>query len=150
MLSAKPAPASGGLFHSAKALLPTALALVRTRLELFGVELAEEKGRLLGIALLGVVAAVCLAMALLLLNIVVMVAFWDTHRWAALACLMAVYALVALVCIVMLRARLREQPMVFAATLEELKQDLEAIKGPSADSVAQQAAKPVDQATSAS
>jgi uncharacterized membrane protein YqjE len=118
-----------GLLHSAKSLLPSALALVRTRLELFGVELAEEKGRLIQLALLGIVAAVCLAMALLLLNIVVMVAFWDTHRWAALACLAGVYVLVALVCALKLRAALKEQPMVFAATLEELKRDIAAVKG---------------------
>jgi uncharacterized membrane protein YqjE len=129
MTQRQPAPQPGGLFHSAKSLLPTALALVRTRLELFGVELAEEKGRLIGIAVLGIVAAVCLAMALLLLNIVVMVAFWDTHRWAALACLAGLYLLVALVCALKLRAALRAQPMVFAATLDELKRDIDAVKG---------------------
>ena len=47
------APGRGGLFASAKGLLGTGVALLQNRLELLGVELAEERVRLFSVLAYG-------------------------------------------------------------------------------------------------
>jgi uncharacterized membrane protein YqjE len=59
------APGRGGLFASAKGLLGTGVALLHNRLELLGVELAEERVRLFSMLAYGGAAFLCLAAGLI-------------------------------------------------------------------------------------
>lgn len=117
----------GGLFDSLRSIGPSLLALLRTRLELFGIEVAEERARLATLALLALAGALCVAMALLIFNVLVLAWFWDTHRIAAIVCLIALYALAGVACFVNLRTRLAARRPLFEATMTELKSDLEAL-----------------------
>jgi uncharacterized membrane protein YqjE len=111
-------------------LLGSAFAIIQTRLELIGIELAEEKERLLGVLFLGLAAMMLATMALIALTALVAIAFWDTWRWQALAGITIIYALAALVCALKARHGLRNAPMVFQATLEEFEKDREILRKP--------------------
>ncbi len=111
-------------------LLGSAFSIIQTRLELIGIELAEEKERLLGVLFLGLAAMMLATMALIALTALIAIAFWDTWRWQALAGITLVYALAALVCALKARQGLRNAPLVFQATLEEFEKDREILRKP--------------------
>ncbi|WP_414444048.1 phage holin family protein [Burkholderia sp. 22PA0106] len=119
--------------HSAhgplRRLLGSVFALLQTRLELVGIELAEEKERLIGVLFLGLGAMMLATMALISMTVLVAIAFWDTYRWQALAGITAIYAIGALICGLKARSGLREAPSVFEATLHELEKDRELFRG---------------------
>lgn len=106
-------------------IIGSVLSLLQTRLELFGIELAEEKDRLVGVMFLGLAAMMLASMALIALTALVAIAFWDSYRWQALACITAVYAIAAIVLGLKARQRLRNPPMMFEATLNEFEKDRE-------------------------
>lgn len=104
--------------------------MLHTRLELIGIELAEEKERLIGVLFLGLAAMMLATMALIALTALVAIAFWDTWRWQALASITAIYALAALICALKARSGLRNAPTVFQATLDEFEKDREILRKP--------------------
>ncbi|RFU45914.1 phage holin family protein [Paraburkholderia sp. DHOC27] len=104
-------------------IFSSVFAILQTRLELIGIELAEEKDRLLGVLFLGLAAMMLATMALIALTALVAIAFWDTYRWQALAGITAVYAIAAVVCAVKARSGLVNAPIVFEATLAEFEKD---------------------------
>ncbi|MEX3592380.1 MAG: phage holin family protein [Burkholderia sp.] len=106
-------------------LLGSVFALLQTRLELLGIELAEEKERLLGVLFLGLAAMMLAAMALISLTVLVVIVSWDSYRWQSLAAITAFYAIGSLGCSLKARASLREVSSVFEATLHELEKDRE-------------------------
>ena len=75
--STEPSP---GLFSAVRRLLNTALAGVENRIELFLVELREERFRVFDILLLGCAAGVLGFMALLTVTVTLVVIFWDSAR----------------------------------------------------------------------
>ncbi|HEY1995534.1 phage holin family protein [Paraburkholderia sp.] len=105
-------------------------AILQTRLELIGIELAEEKDRLLGVLFLGLDAMMLATMALIALTALVAIAFWDTYRWQSLAGITVVYAIAALVCALKARNGLVNSPIVFEATLAEFEKDREIFRKP--------------------
>jgi uncharacterized membrane protein YqjE len=106
-------------------IIGSLFSILETRLELIGIELAEEKDRLIGVLFLGLAATILAGMALLTLTALVAIAFWDTWRWQALAGITAVYAIAAIVCGWKARQGLRNAPLVFQATLHEFEKDRE-------------------------
>ena len=104
------------------------LGIVHTRLELLGIELSEEKDRLLAALFVGLAAMLFATMALIAFTFLIAAAFWDTYRWQALAILCGVYVLIAIVCGAMARQRLLNAPMLFQATLSELEKDRDLFK----------------------
>lgn len=125
----RPPPHAAGPVEAARALGSSVLALFRARVELIGVELAEEVGRSKRMLLLAAVAATFLAMALLLFAAFVVVVFWDTHRLLAIGGVTLAYAGIGLGAALRLRAAARASPAPFSATLAEFRNDLEMIRG---------------------
>lgn len=111
-------------------MLSSAFALLQTRLELLGIELAEERERLVAMLFLGLVAVMLAMMALISLTALIVVAFWDSYRWQVLVGITAVYALGALICALRARRGLREAPIAFEATLKEFEKDREMFREP--------------------
>jgi len=109
-------------------LLSSVFAILQTRLELIGIELAEEKDRLLGVLFLGLAAMMLATMALIALTALVAIAFWDSYRWQSLAGITAIYAIAAVICGLKARSGLHNSPMVFEATLAEFEKDREAFR----------------------
>ncbi|KVT47094.1 phage holin family protein [Burkholderia ubonensis] len=112
-------------------LIGSVIGLLQTRLELAGIELAEEKERLMGVLFLGLVAMMLATMALISLTALVAIAFWDTYRWQSLAVVTALYAITGAACALKVRASLRNAPFVFEATLAEFEKDRELFRGKS-------------------
>ncbi|RQS70067.1 hypothetical protein DID96_15460 [Burkholderia sp. Bp8963] len=112
-------------------LAGSALGLLQTRLELVGIELAEEKERLMGVLFLGLAAMMLATMALISLTVLVAIAFWDTYRWQSLAGITVLYAIAGAVCALKARAGLRDAPPVFEATLAEFEKDRELFRSKS-------------------
>ena len=106
-------------------ILSSLFSILQTRLELIGIELAEEKDRLLMVLFMGLAAMMLASMALIALTALIAIAFWDTYRWQALAGITIVYAFAAIVCALRARSGLRNAPMIFEATLHEFEKDRE-------------------------
>jgi uncharacterized membrane protein YqjE len=118
-----------GLFASLRRLVTTLVELVHSRLDLVGVELQLEVQRATSLLLWAFAGIVCGTVALVLLAMTVLIAFWDTHRLLAAGCITAVFALASLGMALHVRHRLRTRPRLFGATLDELQHDVAALKG---------------------
>ncbi|SRR6266542_2603031 len=117
--SSEPSP---GLFSAVRRLLNTALAGVENRIELFLVELREERYRVFEVLLLGCAAALLGFMALLTVTVTLVVVFWDSARVQVLVVLSACYSLAAIGIVWRLKVLLRNWSS-FSATLDEFKKD---------------------------
>lgn len=115
--------AAGGLFESLKTLSVSLVGIVHTRLELLSTDIAEERAHLITLLVLGLVALFCLGVGIVLLTILIVVAFWESHRLLALGGLTGVFltAGVGLVWYAMHKARTK--PRLFEASLAELSKD---------------------------
>ena len=115
--------AAGGLRPALARLGSSLVGTLRTRAELAGVEIVEERERLvLRLALL-VGGMVAFALAALFIGVFVVVWSWETRRLLAIALVALVYALAGGVLIARARAIVRAAPAPFAATLSELEKD---------------------------
>lgn len=101
-------------------------ALAHTRLELFSLEFAEEKSRLISAFALAMVAVLLGIGTLFAFTVLIAAIFWDDYRWQALTVLTLVYALLAILCTVLIRRTLANAPRAFDATLGEFEKDREA------------------------
>ncbi len=117
----------GGVLHSLRSIGPALIGLLRTRLELFGIELSEEKERAAQLALLAAFVLLFAGLALLMLNVLVLAHFWHTHRYQAILGLILLYGGGVVLCLWRLQASLAARPPMFEATMAELKADIEAL-----------------------
>ena len=92
------------------------------RLDLLKLELKEERARLIGLFVLGLLVALSAFMAFLVLNLTILVIAGE-HRIAVLLMLLGFYLLLAVGLGVGLWRKVRSGPVPFAATVEELKKD---------------------------
>lgn len=122
-MAEQPGPAEGGLFASLKAVSSQMLAILQTRLELLATDVAEERERLGRLFVLALVSLFCLGLGVVLLTLLVVVLFWDTHRIAALTGLVALFLAVGIGTGLYARHKLRTQPRLFDATITELARD---------------------------
>jgi len=117
----------GGVFASARRILEGGLAIVQNRLELFAVELRQEKCRLVE-AIIWVAAVVVFGiMTLTLLTLAVIILFWEQERVAALLVLSGLYLLGTFVALRKLRAKLAVSS-AFSGTVGEIKKDRECLR----------------------
>jgi uncharacterized membrane protein YqjE len=107
----------------------TLVAMVHTRLELAAVEAQEEARRLLGYLAWTMLAAFLAAGAVMLAALFVILIFWDSYRLLAVGGMAALFALAGIVILAKVRARFDARPAMFAATLGELRNDVEFITG---------------------
>jgi uncharacterized membrane protein YqjE len=120
---------SESLVGSLRRAASTVLAIGENRVELFLVELQEERQQVLSTLLLAAAAVGFLLLALTLLTGTVLLFFWDTHRLAALVGLGGFYTVVGGWFSWRLRVRLQQWES-FSATLAELKKDHEWLQRP--------------------
>ena len=114
-----------GLLNSLKSLSTTLIAILYNRLDLLSTDMEEARERLLSLLVLTFVSLFCLCLGMVLLAMLVVVVFWDTHRLLALSALTGFFLLAgAILSMVAMRA-LRNMPRVFAASLAELSKDNE-------------------------
>ena len=121
-------PAPTRLGESLKGLADSGLATVQTRLELFSVELKEEKLRAGSFLFDTVLAALFIGFGFVFLLAFLTVLFWDSHRLLALAVFTAVFLTLGAVALARAQRRLRGVRW-FAASTAELARDLERLRG---------------------
>lgn len=119
-------PSAVGLVREVVALSAAALG---TRGELAALELTEARDRAARWLLLALVAGVLLLAALLVGSLWIVSIFWETHRSEAIVATALVYAVAGGGLMAWLVARMRSAPPLLQATVRELKQDYEALRG---------------------
>jgi uncharacterized membrane protein YqjE len=115
--------ASGGLFESLRNLSVTLVGIVHTRLELMSTDIAEEREQLTSFLVLVLVALGCLGVGIVLLAILIVVAFWDTHRLVALGGLTGFFLVGGAGLVWLAMHKTQTRPRLFEASLAELSKD---------------------------
>jgi uncharacterized membrane protein YqjE len=115
--------ATDGIVQSGRRILAILVTMVRTRLGLLAVELMEEKSRIWLMLVLTALALIFASMALLMLSLLVIVAFWDDNRLLAIGGLLAFYVAAAVGSVLVLRYKAKMGSPLFAHTLRELSKD---------------------------
>lgn len=119
---------SGGLFSSVRRVADTCLSSVHNRVELFALELQEEKLRLVRL-LLWTVAALFASFLAITITTVAVVIIFPRENWPVVVSVFAVcYAIAAIALSFKLRSEIKNAPPPLADTTAELKKDLECLR----------------------
>jgi len=119
-----------GLLTSAKRIGQSLLALLHTRVELFAVELQEEKLRAIRM-LVWLTVALALGVAGILVTVAALGIFlWEKAGYFGLVGLAIVTLAGAAALLWILHRRILSGPDPFAATISEIGKDLECLKAP--------------------
>jgi uncharacterized membrane protein YqjE len=121
-------PGPAGFLSSFRVLGDNLLATVQDRLELFSLELQEEKFRLIQIFIWISAAVFAGMMAIVFASLTLVYLFWDSARLAVLGGLTVFYAGGLVAIIVALRRFIARQPTPFAATRQEMGEDRTCIR----------------------
>ncbi|WP_347901265.1 phage holin family protein [Pseudomonas purpurea] len=116
---------TGGSSESARRLGAAFLGLLHSHVELFGIELQEQKARTVSLLLFAGLALVFALLLLVGLSALVLILLWDTYRLTGIIGLCVFYALAALFCALRLKAAIFDESSPFHGTLEELANDRE-------------------------
>jgi uncharacterized membrane protein YqjE len=101
------------------------VAMLRTRVELFSAEFADQKHRAFTLIVLVLTGVLLLLLAVVLGSFLFVTLFWSTdYRYWAIGALTLVYAVGGLSLIWIVWRRLKTQETPFSATLEELHRDI--------------------------
>ena len=120
--------ATDGIVQSGRRILAILVTMVRTRLGLLAVELMEEKSRIWLMLVLTALALIFASMALLMLSLLVIVAFWDDNRLLAIGALLVFYLAAAAVSLLVLRRKAKVGSPLFSHTLRELSKDTDELE----------------------
>ena len=112
-----------GLLTSLKNLTVTLIAIIHTRLELLSTDLEEGRERFISLLAIAFVSLFSLCFGAVLLTILVVVVFWDTHRLLVLGSLTGLFLIVGTVLGGIVVRRLKSMPRMFEASLAELIKD---------------------------
>jgi len=122
---------SGGLFGSIRRAADNCLSGVHNRVELFSVELQEEKLRLVRLLLWTGAALFSAFLAITIITIAVVALVPDGGRKAVILGFAVFYVIIAVVTCIKLRNEVKNAPPPLADTIGELKKDVEALRGDS-------------------
>jgi len=106
----------------------TLIAMLQTRVQLAAVELEEESRRLLGYFMLALLALILFGIAMMLVALAVIMAFWDSYRLEAAIGLAALFGAAGTVVAVKLKSRVASRPRFLSATADELNKDIDFVR----------------------
>ena len=118
---------SPGVFSSVRRLCDLTVAAAYNRVELFSVELQEEKERLVRVLTLGAALVIVVNMAVIMVTLTVVYLAGEAARGPVLIGLTLLYLLAAVVGYFNLRKELRAAGRPFEDTLGEIKKDSECL-----------------------
>lgn len=116
-------PREEGLLASLKTLTLTLVDVVQTRLELLSSDVAEERAHLTAILISALVALFCIGVGVVLLAVLIVVMFWESHRLLSLGLLTAVFLAAGAGLWGVAMHKLRNKPRLFDASINELAKD---------------------------
>ena len=111
------------LLRSLTQVLATLVAMAHTRLELLASELQEEVQRAASLLLWSFIALFTAGIGLFLLALVIIFAYWDSHRILASILVTLFFFALAAFAVWQLRRKLNSRPRLLDATLTELERD---------------------------
>ena len=117
-----------GLLNSVRGLADSLLESARDRLELFTIELHEEKFRVIQLFIWISAAIFSAVLAITFASLTIVYLFWESARLAVLGGFTVLYGGGFVAIIVYCRRFIARQPRPFQATLAELQQDRECIR----------------------
>ena len=101
------------------------LGMLHSHVELFGIELQEQKSRTVSLLLFAGLALVFALLALVALSGLILILLWDNYRMQGMIGLALFYVLAGLFCGMRLKAAIFDESSPFSGTLEELANDRE-------------------------
>lgn len=123
-------PPPAGILESLRRLGRSGVAALQNRLELFAVELEEQKVRVVRVLVLAGAAVFLGNTALLAVSAAIVMLAGDQARLTVLISLSVIYILAALGAFLALRKELRSAPPPFKDTVTELKKDTDWLNPP--------------------
>lgn len=127
-MAEEPHVAAGGLFESLKTLSVSLVGIVHTRLELLSVDITEERQHQTSMLVLGLVVLFCFGVGIVLLSILIVAAFWESHRLIALGGLAGLFLATGAGVGWFALHKVRTKPRLFEASLAELVKDRQQLK----------------------
>lgn len=118
---------SKGILDSLSRLAASMVAIAHTRLELLSNDLAEDRERLLFMLMVVLGALFSLGVGVVLLVILLVVAFWDSHRLVVLISLAGLFLAGGGAACVWVMHEVKTMPTLFAASLAELAKDRQSL-----------------------
>ena len=115
--------ASIGIFETLKKALSNILEIFHTRIHLLSVDLEISLQRLFGIFWLAIIALCFISLGIVLLSVLLIIIFWDTHRVLVTSILLISYLSLGAILLWIAMRRLKNLPPIFESTLSELKKD---------------------------
>ena len=112
-----------GLLESLTAMAATLVAIAHTRLELLSADVEEDRAQVLSLLMLAMAALFFLGVGLVLAAILLVVAFWDTHRLLVLGSLAGFFLAAGMAAGAYALHKAKTRPRLFAASLSELFKD---------------------------
>ena len=116
-------PSPGGILSSLRRFCDSVLGLLQNRIELFAIELEEQKLRLVRLIVLAAVVVFLGNTALLVVTAAVVVLAGSAARVPVLIVLSLLYIVGAVIAFFALRKEIRDTPPPFEGTIAELKKD---------------------------
>ncbi len=113
------------LLGSLAKVLATVLGIAQTRLEILSTELQQEVAQAAQMLLWAFVAVFAAGTGLFLGGLVLIFAFWESHRLLAAVLVMGFFFLLAVAAVLMLRSKLKSRGRLFEATIAEFAKDRE-------------------------
>lgn len=112
-----------GLLNSLKNLTVTLIAIIHTRLELISTDLEEGRERFISLLAMAFISLFSLCFGAVLLTILIVVVFWDTHRLLVLGSLTGLFLIAGAALGAVVVGKLKSMPRMFEASLAELIKD---------------------------
>lgn len=117
-----------GLFTSISTLLGTLLGIAQTRIELLANELEEQRMHFVTLVFYGMLMLFFFGVGLILITLLIISFYWDTHRMLALCIVSASYMSIALAFAIAIVVQVRRKPKLFTVSLSELNKDRDALE----------------------
>jgi len=111
------------MLSSIKNLGSTAVEMIQTRLELFSSDIQIGWQRLLSILVLVIITLFSLLFGLVLLAILIVVLYWDSHRVLVLSLMTGGFLSIGILLALLVRVQINAMPRLFEASLGELAKD---------------------------
>jgi uncharacterized membrane protein YqjE len=126
-MNASAVPPGGGLASNVGTMFASVLKLIGVRLSMAVMELADARDAVLRVLLLGALAVLAAAFALLSLSAMIVALAWDAMGWRILLILFLAYLLLAVGMLWKARSIIASGQIGLPTTLAELEKDRAAL-----------------------
>ena len=112
-----------GILEALRCFLGTWVSVLKTRVELIGTELEEQREWLEKLVILSVAALFCLSFGVVFLTLFITMLFWAEYRQFVLGGFAALYLIAGLWAFFAVKKKAKNKPKMFSTTVSELEKD---------------------------